>query len=326
MNTTQERTSLPYELAGASAAVQDCLAQVDRAAADDRNVLITAEHGLDAEAVARTIHERSPRRKGPFVAISAEGRSAAELERLLFGAQPRAAANGTDLEMVSLASALFRADRGVLFIAGLSELPALLQRRLARLLRDGAVRVPRRTDPVMLDVRVIGATDDRLDAGLREDLIRRLPAVVEIPPLRHRRDDVPAIASAMLAARDRDKQFTPAALTVLSALPWRRNTAELSGLLDRLTAAGSAALIRQEDVLAEVQLDRTPARPAGNLREARRQFERDFIAAVLREHAWEMRDAARALGIERANLYRKVRQLGIPLRKDTPSGGARASR
>jgi two-component system nitrogen regulation response regulator NtrX len=116
----------------------------------------------------------------------------------------------------------------------------------------------------------------------------------------------------MLAARDRRRRFTPAALTVLSALPWRRNTAELAGLLDRLVATRRGE-IRQEDVLAEVQLDRAPARATGSLRDARRAFEREFIAAVLRDHAWQMRDAARALGIERANLYRKARQLGIPL-------------
>ena len=174
----------------------------------------------------------------------------------------------------------------------------------------------RRSSPVPLDVRVVASTTSRLDPGLREDLLRRLPLVIELPSLRERRDDVPAIAEAMLAARDRHRRFTPAALTVLAALPWRRNTAELSGLIERLTAAGTDPLIRQEDVLGEVQLDRAPARPTGNLRDARRAFERELIAAVLRDHSWQMREAARALGIERANLYRKARQLGIPLRRE----------
>ena len=155
---------------------------------------------------------------------------------------------------------------------------------------------------------------------MREDLLRRLPLVIDLPSLRQRRDDVPAIAEAMLAARDRQRRFTPAALTVLAALPWRRNTAELAGLIERLASTGTNT-IRQEDVLAEVQLDRTPARLTGNLRDARRAFEREFIAGVLRDHAWQMRDAARALGIERANLYRKARQLGIPLRREPGTEG-----
>ena len=179
----------------------------------------------------------------------------------------------------------------------------------------------RRSAPAALDVRVVASTTDRLNPGLREDLLRRLPLGIDVPSLRQRRDDVPVIAEAMLADQDQKRRFTPAALTVLAALPWRRNTAELAGLIVRLTSTGGTAVIRQEDVLVEVQLDRTPTRPTGKLRDARREFEREFIAAVLRDHSWQMREAARALGIERANLYRKARQLGIPLRRET--GGER---
>jgi DNA-binding NtrC family response regulator len=303
----------PYELIGASSAVAETLAQLDRAAADDRGVLVTAEPGLDAEAVARAIHQRSGRRAGPFVAVASDGASAPALEKQLIGPAP--SARTADPELLAPASALSRAAGGTLFLSGVSEMAAPLQRRLARLLRDGEVRVARRADPITLDVRVIAAVEDRLDAGLRDELLRRLPLTVEVPALRQRREDVQAIAEAMLAERRDRRGFTPAALTVLAALPWRRNIAELAGLIERLTAAGTGSQqIRQEDVLAEVQLDRRPVRPAGSLREARRQFEREFIASVLRDHAWQMRDAARALGIERANLYRKARQLGIPLR------------
>jgi two-component system nitrogen regulation response regulator NtrX len=313
MAIARGRMKLPYELAGSSTVVRECAAQLARAAGDDRNVLIAAERGLDAGAVARAIHQGGPGKAGPFLVQTCAALSAAELERALFGSARRVAA--ADVETLAGSSLLCRARGGVLFLSDLDELPAPLQQRLARLLRDGEVRLPRRSSPVALDVRLIASTTNRLDPGLREDLLRRLPLVIEIPPLRQRRDDVPAMAEAMLAARDRRRRFTPAALTVLSALPWRRNTAELGGLLDRLAATGSG-VIRQEDVLAEVQLDRLPARPTGSLRDARRAFEREFIAGVLREHAWQMRDAARALGIERANLYRKARQLGISLRRD----------
>jgi DNA-binding NtrC family response regulator len=313
----------PYELTGASGLVRDCVAQVARAAAEDRGVLLTAEPGLDAEAVARTIHASSSRKREPFVVVACEGASQGELERVLFGAPHRAGA--ADLELISSSSALARANRGVLFLGQVHELPATLQRRLARVMRDGEVRMPRRTSSVMLDVRVVAARDNVVDSGLREDFVRRLPLIVDIPALRQRRDDVPAIAEAMLTARDLSRRFTPAALTVLTALPWRRNTAELSGLVERLTSNGSSDVIRQEDVLAEVQLGRAPVRPTGNLRDARRQFERDYIASVLREHEWHMPDAARALGIERANLYRKARQLGIPLRR-VPDVASRVTR
>ena len=305
----------PYELLGASPAVADAVAQVERAAADDRGVLITAEPGLDAEAVARAIHQRSQRRAQPFVALACDGASAAALEKQLIGPHQGRAA---ELDTIAQTSVLHRAAGGTLYLAGVNEMAAPLQRRLARLLRDGEVRVARRSAPVTIDVRVIASVEDRLDAGLREELLRRLPLTVEVPALRQRREDVQTIAEAMLASRHERRGFTPAALTVLAALPWRRNTAELGGLIQRLVAGGgsSAQPIRQEDVLAEVQLDRAPARPTGSLRDARRQFEREFIASVLRDHSWHMREAARALGIERANLYRKARQLGIPLRRE----------
>ena len=310
----------PYELLGVSPAVTDAVAQAARAAGDDRGVLITAAPGLDAEAVARAIHHRSARRPHPFVVLACDGASAPALEKQLIGGPPPA--KSKDLESLSQSSALARAAAGTLFLSGVNEMSAPLQRRLARVLRDGEVRVARRAAPMVLDVRVIAAVEDRLDAGLREELLRRLPLTVEVPALRQRREDVQVIAEAMLADRQDRRGFTPAALTVLAALPWRRNTAELCRLIERLTATGSSSRpIRQEDVLAEVQLDRAPARPTGSLREARRQFEREFIASVLRDHAWQMRDAARALGIERANLYRKARQLGIPLRREGAAEG-----
>ena len=313
MNAVPERAKWPYELAGSSAAVRECLARLEAAAADDRHVLLTAEAGLDAEAIARALVRSSARNGAPFVVQPCAGLSAADLERAVFGAATRPRG---DLDVVGTASSLYKARSGVLFFAEADELPAPLQRRLARVLRDGEVRVVRRTLPLPLDVRVIAATRNPLEALVREDLLRRFPLVVEIPPLRQRREDVPVLAEAMLGARDPQRKFTPAALTVLSALPWRRNLSELSSLIEQLVAAGSATMIRQEDVLAEVQLDRPSRRATGNLRDARRQFEREFIAAVLRDHEWQMRDAARALGIERANLYRKARQLGIPLRRE----------
>jgi two-component system nitrogen regulation response regulator NtrX len=312
---SQGRKNWPYELTGASAVVRECVAQVRSAAAGGRHVLVAAEPGLDAEALARALHRSGPRKARNFIVQPCAGWAVNELDRALFGATHPPA----DLETISSTCALARAQGGTLFLRDLDELPAALQRRLARILRDGEVRMVRRSASVAFDVRVVASTSNRLDPELRDDLLRRLPVVIELPSLRQRRDDVPAIAQAILAACDRTRRFTPAALTVLAALPWRRNTADLQDLIERLTSTATDSLIRQEDVLAAVQLDRTPARPTGTLRDARRAFEREFIAAVLRDHAWQMRDAARALGIERANLYRKARQLGIPLRRD---GGA----
>lgn len=330
---------LPPELAGGSPQVRDCLAQLDQAAGGERGALVVAERGLDVEAVARALHRRSARGAQPFVVLTCAG-SPQEVERALFGVPARRRSD--ELEALSGASALARANSGVLFLDEVTELPAAAQRRLARVLRDGeALRQPssgarggeapaRAAGRLTLDVRVVAGTSNSLvsavdDGRLVEELARRLPLVIDVPPLRQRREDVSEIAARILAERAPGRQFTPAALTVLAALPWRRNVTELRALIDRLATAGSGPTILQEEVLAEVQLDRPPLRPGSNLREARRQFERDHIAAVLRDYGWQMREAARALGIERANLYRKARQLGIPLRRGT-SAPARMTR
>lgn len=307
----------PYELMGSSELIRDAAAQVWRAAADDRGVLVTAEAGLDAHALALAVHQGSPRKFGPFIVLACGGSPAGELGRKLFGTAARAA--GADLDLIGATALLLRAQGGTLFLDGISELPAPLQRRLARVLQDGEIRVARRAGAVALDVRIVASQEPGLNGSVRDDLLRRLPLRLEVPTLRQRREDVGAIAEAMLAARDPLRKFTPAAITVLAALPWRRNTIELAGLIDRLSATGSTTLIRQEDVLAEVHLDRPAVRASGSLKEARRQFEREYIASVLRDHEWHMPEAARALGIERANLYRKARQLGIPLRRDADS-------
>ena len=309
----------PPELAGVSAQVRDCLAQFEQAASDERGAIIVAEPGLDAEAVARSLHAHSVRRTAPFVVGTCTG-NPPEIERTLFGSAGRRRTD--DMETLSPGSAPARARGGVLFLEDLTELPAATQRRLARVLRDGEARLARSSGVQALDVRVMAAAPGSLvsaidDGRVLDEFARRLPLFVEVPPLRQRREDVAEIAARILSERAPGRQFTPAALTVLAALPWRRNVAELRSLIDRLAAMARATTIRQEEVLAEVQLDRPPLRLASNLREARRQFERDHIASVLRDYGWQMREAARALGMERTNLYRKARQLGIPLRRGT---------
>jgi DNA-binding NtrC family response regulator len=328
---SNSNNGLPPELTGGSPQVHDCLAQLDQASRESGGALIVAERGLDSEAVARALYQRSGLRTEPFVVLPCAGRPQ-DVERVLFGAPRR---RGDELEALSAASALARAHSGVLFLDEVTELSTAAQRRLARVLRDGEVLRPRSfiaaggngslaraTGRLTLDVRVLAATTHGLaaamdDGRLVDELARRLPLVIDVPALRQRREDISEIAARILAERAPARQFSPAALTVLSALPWRRNVAELRALIDRLASAASGPTILQEEVLAEVQLDRPPLRPSSNLREARRQFERDHIAAVLRDNGWHMREAARALGIERANLYRKARQLGIPLRRGT---------
>jgi two-component system nitrogen regulation response regulator NtrX len=183
-------------------------------------------------------------------------------------------------------------------------------------LRDGEARLSGRH--ARLPLRLVASSTRDLDADVRDgrfrqDLLRRLAACrIAVPPLRHRASDIAAIVEQLSAVSGAPRSFTQPAITVLSALPWTGNLDELAAVLERaLQSAGP--IVTQEDVLAHLPIDGPFLRfdLTASLRDARRRFERDYIAAVLERHQWRMSEAARALGIERANLYRKTRQLGI---------------
>lgn len=289
-------------------------------------LLLLAEEGLDTPAVARYVHDLT-RAAQPFVAIDCGQPDADALDGALFGGRTRATA---DLETLGIGSAFLSARRGTLFLDNLGEMPAAIQRRLARVLRDGEARVGAR-DHVRLDARIIAAAAtslpaDARDGRFRPDLLRRFGAApVTIPTLRERPGDLAAIVARLAAdlggasARPAPS-FSPAALTMLAALPWTGNLDELRTALSRAVAHVDGPVVRQEDLLPTVQFDGIARRmtPVVSLREARRRFEREYIASVLEQHGWRMSDAARTLGIERANLYRKTRELGI--QRSAPGG------
>ena len=312
--------TLPAVLTGDSAPVRRALAALDGPGAGP--LLILAEEGLEPLSVARFVHEGT-RVGQPFLHVVCSDADVSRLRTAVLGLQPRR--TGHHLEALGSGSALVAARRGTVFLENIGELPAAVQRGLARVLRDGEARV-RGRDGVRLTARVIASALPSLYADSREgrfraDLLRRfgaLPAIV--PSLRERADDIPAIVhrvAAQIAAESGHSApaFTQAALTMLAAMPWSSNLDELRATLHRVLE-GVDGTIQQEDLLHLLRI--APLRgltarvnPAGSLREARRRFEREYIAAVLEQHEWRMSDAARTLGIERANLYRKTRQLGI---------------
>jgi DNA-binding NtrC family response regulator len=310
---------VPLALAGESAAARRVRAALGQPLPGP--LLLLAEDGLDPAGVARYVHERADGAR-PFVHIDCANPDPERLETAIFGGRTPAA--GGDLETLGQGSALASARRGTVFLENIGELPAALQRRLARLLRDGEARIGGRNH-VPISARLIasaspGLQADARDGRFRPDLLRRFGAMpIVLPPLRLRPEDLPAIAARIVsdvAGARKTPSFTPAALTVLAAMPWTGNVDELRTTLTRVLRGIQGSTVRQEDLLhllpiAPFQGVVGRVNPAVSLREARRRFEREYIAAVLEHHDWRMSDAARTLGIERANLYRKTRQLGI---------------
>ena len=314
-----DTSPVPTALRGPSAEASRARAAWSAAARDRAPLLILAEPGFDAAAIARTVHDAADATR-PFVHVDASQADGAEIEMELFGTRHRPAVRTA--EVLGAGGALVRANLGTVFIEAIGGLPFPVQRRLARLLRDGEARFGGRAT-LPLQARIIASTlpgvQDAVDGEVLADLHRRLAAqVLTVPPLRTRPADfgslVPALTQDIAVQLSRGvPSFTQSALNVLASLPWRRNMVELHALLERLLRAVPGDAVQQEDVLAQLSFDGAFARraPAGSLREARQRFEREYIAAVLEQHDWRMSDAARTLGMERANLYRKTRQLGI---------------
>jgi DNA-binding NtrC family response regulator len=217
------------------------------------------------------------------------------------------------------------------YFQNVPEAATRVQRRLARVFRDREVALADTGETIPLDVRPIVGVAPEIDSlvqegRVREDLFRRVSAIrIEMPPLRNRREDIPALAEHFVrevcSARCAPlKTISGAALALVAALPWRGNAIELRTLIDNVVAGlGNERSIDLEDLLAHVRLDGAPAVwPAGGtLKEARARFEREYIAAVLEQHHGRISQAAKALGIQRTNLYRKLRVLRLEYQNKT---------
>ena len=209
-----------------------------------------------------------------------------------------------------------------MFLENVHEAPTRVQRRLVRALRDREIVVDDGAS-VPFDVRCVAGADDACAAAVQdgrvdETLSRRLSSVrVDLPPLRNRREDIPALANRFLRETCLSQQLPPkmfsrSALALLTALPWRGNAAELRQLMGTIAGRGSRG-VGVEDVLALVRLDSgsTALSQSGTLRQARAQFEHEYIVTILRQHRGRITQAAKTLGIQRTNLYRKMRTLKV---------------
>jgi DNA-binding NtrC family response regulator len=337
MVNVQERVSVEQpaksgrdadELFAQSAAMRLVMELVRGSAEVRGGVCICGESGTGRELVARAIHgRRPPESERPFISVDCAGEAPQELERRLFGVvgdNRQTAGEKPTLERLGRSGALALAAGGTLFLKNPVEASARVQAKLARLLRDGEAWLVEQRAAVELDVRPLAAVDASVDAAvqegrLRADLYERLAQVrIDMPPLRRRREDLPLLAMHILrhacdAQKVAPKVFSRSALALLTALPWHGNGGELRALIEGLARSVERPVIQLDDLLDQASLDGMPARfdPGVTLRDARARFERDCISAVLMRHHGRVGEAAKALGIQRTNLYRKVRQLNV---------------
>jgi DNA-binding NtrC family response regulator len=313
----RERYGLPGLIAQ-SPAMHAVLDLVERVAPTDATLLIQGESGTGKEVIAKAVHHASRRAARPFVAVNCGAVPETLLESELFG-YVRGAFTGAAATKLGLFE---EADGGTLFLDEIAEMPAALQVKLLRALQSGEVRRLGATQTATIDVRVIAATNGdlatRISQGtFREDLFYRLNVIqVMLPPLRDRREDIPALAEHFLArsaARlGRTLRLSPAALERLLRYPWPGNVRELENAIERATILARSETVGPDElpphVAAGLQLGPSPALPRQvTLAEA----ERTHILQTLERFGRNHSGAAEALGIGRTTLWRKLKEYGI---------------
>jgi DNA-binding NtrC family response regulator len=303
-----------------SEAMRAVMAIAERSSSMRAGVLIRGEPGSGRQFLARTIHAAQHGGEPPFVVFDCAAHTADAVEHLLFAST--AGPNGR--ESVGARSLLHQAAGGTLYLRHVSALPPRLQVRLARVLGDGEAWLAGNGHRVALDVRPIAGVEPRFnhaaDEGrVHEDLVRMLSTIgIDMPPLRQRREDIPAIARDLLRDICAIRQLPPRtlsrpALALLAALPWHGNVRELRALLENIVnGAQVARTIALDDVVSRLHLNGSSPVPRGaTLKAARAQFEREYIAAALEDSHGRISAAAEVLGLRRTNLYRKIRSLRI---------------
>jgi DNA-binding NtrC family response regulator len=313
----RERYGLPG-LITQSPAMQTVLDLVERVAPTDATVLIQGESGTGKEVIAKAVHHASARAARPFVAVNCGAVPETLLESELFG-YVRGAFTGAAGGKLGLFE---EADGGTLFLDEIAEMPPTLQVKLLRALQSGEVRRLGATQAATIDVRVLAATNGDLatrisQGSFREDLFYRLNVIqVTLPPLRDRREDIPALAEHFLARAatklGRTRRLSPAALERVLRYPWPGNVRELENAIERAAILSRSETVEPDDlpphVSAGLQLGPSPALPRQiTLAEA----ERAHILTTLERFGRNHSGAAEALGIGRTTLWRKLKEYGI---------------
>jgi two-component system, NtrC family, nitrogen regulation response regulator NtrX len=316
-----------HEIVWTGDAMRRVMAQLERVAASESRVCILGETGTGKELVARTIHEKSPRAAAPFVTLNCAAVPAELIESELFGHEKGSFTGASGRHIGKFE----QADQGTIFLDEIGDMPLAMQAKLLRVLEEGEVERIGGDKPIKVNVRVVVATHRDLEARVREekfrqDLFHRVYVFpLALPPLRERREDIPALIerfAAQVCAQNGWKPipFSPDAIQALQAYAWPGNVRELRNMVERLM------LLATDDQvdLATVQMALPKSAASGSadatvigsgpLADRVQGFEREVILSELKRSHYNMSLAAKSLGLERSHLYKKAEQLGIDLR------------
>jgi len=313
-----------HEIVWSGETMRKLMAQIDRVANSETRVCILGETGTGKELVARTLHERSSRSSGPFVAVNCAAVPAELIESELFGHEKGSFTGAAGRHIGKFE----QAEHGTLFLDEIGDMPLGMQAKLLRVLEENEVERIGGDHPVRVDVRVVVATHRNLEAlvrdgKFRQDLFHRVYVFpIHLPALRERKEDIPVLVkhfAEQVCAQNNWKTvpFSADALAVLQEYAWPGNVRELRNVVERLILSAIEGMVGG-DVVGLVLPTSAPARSifagSGSLADRVQGFEREVILAELKRSQNNVTNAAKALGLERSHLYKKAEQLGIDLR------------
>jgi len=318
-----------YEIVGNSFAIRALVERIEKVAPTDARVLITGQNGTGKELVARAIHRLSARQSGPFVEVNCAAIPSELIESELFGHRKGSFTGAHE----DRAGKFEQADGGTLFLDEIGDMSLAAQAKVLRALQDGYVSRVGGEKPIRVDVRVVAATNKKLDeeireARFREDLYFRLNVVpVHVPALQERRDDIPMLVRhfAQKAAQEQRlpvREITAGAMEQLARLDWPGNVRELRNTVERLLILARGDVIDETDVTRLVGGDQAGVGLSADLLSAttftefKENAERAFILARLRDHDWNVSETARAVEMPRSNLYKKIEKYRL-VREET---------
>ena len=310
---------------GESEEIQEIKETITRVAPTEARVLISGENGTGKELVAKWIHHESARAEGPLVDVNCAAIPSELIESELFGHEEGAFTGATEQRIGKFE----QAHEGTLFLDEIGDMSLSAQAKVLRVLQENKIQRVGGDRNIDVDVRIVAATNKDLmaeieDGSFREDLYHRIGVIlIDVPPLRERRDDIPLLTRHIaddLARRNglSPKAFTDDAIHRLKRYEWRGNVRELHNVLERVLILSDGPQIDASDVERFVRPTGHTNGPAHDLihayedfTEARDHFEKLFIERKLNEHDWNVSQTAETIGIQRSHLYNKLNKYGI---------------
>jgi two-component system nitrogen regulation response regulator NtrX len=322
----REAAESRYLMVGESPALRRVRELISKVGPTAARVLITGENGTGKELVARALHEASPRRDGAFVEVNCAAIPSELIESELFG-HMKGSFTGA---FADRAGKFEQADGGTLFLDEVGDMSLSAQSKLLRVLQEGVVTRIGGSKSIEVDVRVLAATNKDLESEIvegnfREDLLYRLNVVpIEVPPLRERLEDIPALVTHFadrLAANAGvpGKQFADEAIRRFRSRSWPGNIRELRNAVERALILAPGKVVTAADVERLLPTGDGPL-PGGTPVEGsasqtfetfKQEAEKSFLIQKLREHDWNVSETARAIKMPRSNLYKKIERYGI---------------